>query len=347
MALGGFGLNPFADISQLGNNIGTAFGNQGPSNSQGTVHSAPHLPSNQIPVAQPQSINLNSPGLSQPTANQNTGSGNLSTAGGTAANTAANDQQIQSLQDQLNSTLAAQTGGLKSIDNSYDASVANNTLTHNRAQTGYDTQLNDTQNAEQGALGTVDTNARTLNNSLRRIIGLASGANSSAYQFAAPNAVARQASGQRENTLNTYGLNLRDVNTAKDQEATDFQTLLNNLAADKQAKIQGQNSSTDTELIKNYGSLADAAAAKAAVQGGDQNAARQPYLDQIAGKQAELARFLANPITAPIIKDLNPTTPSLRDYTVDKQAINATNQGGPAAYSPYSYFLNKKDQQVA
>lgn len=267
-------------------------------------------------------------------------------SGSTAPDVSAFDQAIAALRAQLGGHSAAYQGALSSNEANYNADKSNAELAHNRAQAGYDTQQQDTQNSKNAALNRVDTNARTLANSIRSILGMAAGSNSSAYQITAPGAVAREASQQRTGVLGDYGQNERDIQTARDQEKTDFERLLENLStrlrqqnqAAQQSKLQGE--------ISTFGQLADNSGKRSAALGGSASSGAQPYMNEINARQAELNNILANPINAVAVNPVVANTPSLREYITDRAAINAEGQAGEKGqYNPFSYFLKQKQQE--
>lgn len=259
------------------------------------------------------------------------------------------DNQSGNLQRMLQSSNAGLSNGITALEDSYKREQNNANQQRSRALENYNKQgiLNE-QDKMQG-INTVDTNARTLNNSLRRILGMAGGSSSSAYQDAAPNAVARQASGQRDGVLSNYGRNTEALTTAEERAKQDFASLLESLASQRRSKESELRSSVLNQQNELQAKLADIAAQKAQVLGGGKSsilAARQPYQAQIGANQNALDG-LFNQFRNPTynVTPVEAKAVDLSKYSVDKAAINAQNQGGQGAYSPYSYFLNKDKQE--
>jgi len=260
------------------------------------------------------------------------------------------DTQSSNLQRMLQSADTGLNNGLTALSDSYNSEQNKANLQRSRALEDYQAQELQNQKGKESSLNTVDTNARTLNNSLQRILGMASGSGSSAYQFAAPNAVARQASGQRTNVLDNFGSNTAALTTAEDRAKVDFQTLLDNLAAQRNQKESDLRAGVLGNKNSIQSKLADIAAQRAQALGGGTSAiaaAQQPFQNEINANQTALDNLFSQFRTPTYdVKPVAPQQVDLGKYSVDRAAINAQNQGGQAAYSPYSYFLNKqKDQQ--
>lgn len=259
------------------------------------------------------------------------------------------DNQSGNLQRMLQSSNAGLSNGITALEDSYKREQNNANQQRSRALENYGKQSVVNEQDKMQGINTVDTNARTLNNSLRRILGMAGGSSSSAYQDAAPNAVARQASGQRDGVLSNYGRNTEALTTAEERAKQDFDSLLNNLAAQRRQKESELRSSVLNQQNELQAKLADIAAQKAQVLGGGKSsilAARQPYQAQIGANQNALDG-LFNQFRNPTynVTPVEAKAVDLSKYSVDKAAINAQNQGGQGAYSPYSYFLNKDKQE--
>jgi len=245
--------------------------------------------------------------------------------------------QYSSLSDLIPTYLQT---GLNKLNSTEEDARNRAELQNSRAMRDYGYQREDTQNSKNQAIGTVNTNARTLADSLRRMLGMASGANSSAYKITAPNAVARQAAGQRSNVMNRYGRNERDLDSAMGDTKVDFNLILKDIAdrrkqeeEDLRAGIYGQEQSIAS-------ALAEIEAEKARLMGGDSLSAMQPYQDQYNTLLKTIAD-LPNKYAVSPARDLNVAKPQLRDYVVDRQAINASGNMGQSVYSPYAQFLTR------
>ena len=108
------------------------------------------------------------------------------------------------------------------------------------------------------------------------ILGLASGSGSSAFQ-AGQGLAARVAGQQRGNVMSDYSANTQDLLRAKNRTDEDYQNYLNELSADRKAKegdlrfgyAQQRQSLNDT--------LAQIAAERASLTGGNPLNAAAPY----------------------------------------------------------------------
>ncbi len=259
-----------------------------------------------------------------------------------------NDQQAR-LEAQRRSADIAEQNGLTQLQDDYNRQVSSANLQRSRTLEDFGLRREDTTRAKDSAIGRVDTNARTLANSLRQRLGLASGADSSAYQFSAPGAVAREATKNRMGVMENFGTNFRDLGKAEDRANVDFETLLSDLDArrktsesDFRAGLLGQRNSIDQNL-------SEVARQRALLQGGgyDQvKSAMSPYSSAIDGRQAEIDGLFSKYRTAyDTVKPVQVQTPTLKDYMVDKAAINTNNSGQSSVYSPYEQFLKRRTEE--
>lgn len=277
-------------------------------------------------------------------------SGGYSSGGGggsstSAADIAALNQQEDALRALFGDIDTTQNQGLTQLDDKYNGLNSSANDAESRAERDFATKLTDNNQGKQSAYDQVDTNARTLNDSVRRLLGLASGGDSSAYQIAAPNAVARDASGKRQAVNTTFGTNARNITTALDDTKTDYQRQLAQLAAAKKndtSSLLQDIGSQRNNVNQQIGSLEGQKAAAAGGGLGAQMKAASPYTAAIAASKASLAGLFDKYRTPVNVDPLKVAVPTLGDYTVDKSAINAGNQAPGQDYSPYEYFLNKK-----
>lgn len=264
---------------------------------------------------------------------------------GSSADLAYLDTQENNLRDLLRSALDTKRDSLTQLQDSYNKEQSTANQQRSRAMEDFQTKRTDTEMGKSKALDQTDRNANTLAASLRRILGLASGTGSSAYQFAAPTLVARQASENRENVLQDYGQNFRDLGTAEKRAEDDFESLLADLEAQRNQKESGIRSGVLQQQQSIQEQLSNIAAERAKIQGGGYDsimAAQQPFQGQISNMQSQLDNLFERFRTPYSVQPVNVQAPNLRDYTVDRAAINANRQaGGPQANSPYQYFLNR------
>ena len=272
-------------------------------------------------------------------------------SGASAADLAYLADQESLLRGILATTLQRQNEGMTQIGDDYtkESNAAN--LSRSRALENYGLQREDTSRGKETALGKVDTNARTLAQSVRQRIGLASGSGSSAYQLTAPSAVARDASLERSGVQEDFGTNFRNLGLAEKRATEDFDSLLGDLSAQRASKEKGLREGILTQEQGIQGSLADIARQRVAAQGGSYDAVRAasaPYQTQIADRQAQIDGLFSQYRTPYTVKDVNVQTPELKNYTVDRQAIGTGAQAGAvdsAATSPYARFLQKDDEE--
>ena len=258
------------------------------------------------------------------------------------------DIQQGNLQRLLQSTQTGLQNGLTGLEDSFNKETSSANLQRSRALEDFNTKKEDTTRAKQSSLNKVDSSARQGAGNLRRLIGMASGSGSSAFQLAAPQAVSSEASKRRGSVLESFGANFRDLDTAETRAKVDFDNLLADLQAQRRQKESELRAGVLEREQSINQSLAQLAAERARVNGGDYNAirtAQQPYADAVNSRQSELDGLFARFRTPYTVKPVEVQNPNLRDYTVDKAAINANRTEGAAEGSPYSQFLKKKTEQ--
>lgn len=270
-------------------------------------------------------------------------------SGGSGAELAYYDTQERGLRNQLNRSALALNQGLANLGDSYNREVGKANAQRSRALEDFGIQREDTINAKQDALGRVDMNARTLNDSLRRTLAMAGGSNSSAYLYAAPNAVAREASGNRNDVLSDYADNERSLGLAERRAGEDFENLLGELQRDRNTQERDLRSGVFENQQSIDQQLAELSAKRSAARGDGfaaSAAAQQPFIDSINNRQSQIDslfdRYRSPQLQA---RDLKVETPQLRDYMVDKAAINSNAGAQQQQYSPYSNFLRRSEDE--
>lgn len=296
-----------------------------------------------------------------PPAPKNTGgdtsSGSYYGGGGSSASGATTDPQalafydtqIGNLQRQMGRADTALNQGLVNLMNSYNSESSKANTARSRALEDFGMQRDDTGRAKDKAIDKVNTNARVLADSLRRRIGLASGSGSSAYQVAAPKAVARQASGERTDVLGDFAQNYRALDTAEKRAEQDFTELLDDLLRQRQSRELGLRQGIEGQKSAIASQLADLAGRKAQASGGSYAsivAAMQPYLNEISARESTIDS-LFNQFTSPYnVKQVNVQKPELKDYLVDRAAIQSNEQSGTEdPYAPYGNQLKQDEEE--
>lgn len=258
------------------------------------------------------------------------------------------DDQAGRLQRQQASADTTLNNGLTQLNDSYTGEVNTANTNQSRALSDFGVKREDTTRAKDSAINRTNTNARTLADSVRRRLGMASGSGSSAYQLAAPNAVAREASKNRTGVQESYGKNFRDLDTGETRVKQDFASLLDSLGRQRASRESDFRSGILDKKNQIDGSLAEIARQRALLLGGgyDQvKSAMAPYASAIDTRQSELDGLFNRFRTPFEVKPVDVSTPNLRDYTVDRAAINANQTQGVEPYSPYSQFLKKNTEE--
>jgi len=258
------------------------------------------------------------------------------------------DDQIAQLTGQQARIGAGLQTGLTGLEDSYNQNVSTQNEKRSRAIQDFNTQTEDTTRQKDSAIGKVNTNARILSDSLRRRLGMAGGSDSSAYQITAPGAVARNASADRTGVVENYGVNFRNLDVAKKRADTDFSTLLQGLSDQKRNSERGLRQGIMEQQNQVDTSLADASRQRAGLLGGGYNAAKLAsagYESGINNRNTQIDSLFnqyRNPYT---VKPVDVQKVNLRDYLVDKQAIQTNQQAGTQdPYAPYTPVKQQDDQ---
>lgn len=236
------------------------------------------------------------------------------------------DDQEARLRRQQQSAGTALTNGLTQLTDSYNQERDSANKNQSRALQDVAVKREDTTRAKDTALNRVDTNARTLADSLRRRIGMASGSGSSAYQITAPGAVARQASEQRGGVQESYGTNFRNLDTAENRMKVDFEDLLRDLDSQRRTRESDFRAGILDRQNQIDSALAEVARQRALARGGGYDQVRSamaPLSAQIDARQGEIDSLFdrfRNPYT---VRNVDTSIPTLSDYTVDRAKISA------------------------
>ena len=332
---------------------GQSFGNT--STNFGGLTSAPQAPSS----GQVLGAGTSSPSGSNQGATTGGGGGGAGGGGGYSApappsyskeDLAYLDDQQGTLERQLGRTDTTLANALDAILQNYNKELSGANTTRGRNLEDFDTK---TQVSEQGRgreLGKVDTSARMLADSLRQRLGLASGSGSSAYQIAAPRAVQRQASDQRTDVLTDYSANFKALDTDKRRSEEDFNSLLNELNLQRQAKEGGTRGDIEQQRNSIRENLGRVAGQRQQLIGGGYNGVRNamsPYQSQIAQGESLIDGIYNKYAAKYNVKPLSVNNTQLRDYAVDKAAVrdNAATGGGNE-YAPYKPFVKDDEELV-
>lgn len=270
------------------------------------------------------------------------------TSGYSAGDLAYIDDQIARLTAQKARIGSTLNSGLEQLGYNYNQNVSSANQARGRSLEDLNAQEAYTTRAKDTALDRVDTNARTLRDSLQRRLGMASGSDSSAYQLAAPNAIARDASKNRTGVVENFGENFMALDKTKKRANEDYDSQMLDLGAQKRtaesdyrAGIMGKQNEIDT-------SLSEAARQKALLLGGGYNQVRtamQPYASNIDTRNTEINSLFEKYKNPYQLKPVSVDTPTLRDYLVDRTAINANQTQGQSSYSPYAQFLKRQTEE--
>ena len=212
-----------------------------------------------------------------------------------------------------------QQNGMDSINRGYTDSNSQLTDSNNRAMSNLATQRQDSQANYSKQDQQINNNARTGFNSLQALLG----GTGSAGSILAPYAVSNQANQQKSGAADAYAQNLRGLDTADKNAATQFTAHKQTLDNQKNSQLQSLLSSIDQQKIQYQQQIGSLNNSLNMAKGG-QYAAPTAQNDAIAGLRADqqnLIKQYQNPAYTPQTVNANPV--SLQDYKVQ-----AANLGG-------------------
>jgi hypothetical protein len=296
--------------------------------------------------------------LSQSIANKQAGNlsgqyaGDDGTGGSSAQDEANKNLLLAQLQGQeasagqvLGTTDQRLNQGLTQLQDDYNKQASDANSARSQVLSRYATQREDTNTGKEAAINKVGDRARVLRDSVLQRIGQASGSGSSAYQLAAPGAINRDTQIERQDVVDTFGRNLRDLKSAEDDATGQYDRVFRDLNDKRNSATSALQEGVLTQKQQLQASLADIARQRAAVSGGGLgaiNAAGAGYQGQVSATQNAI-NSLFDKYRTPYagITPVNVQAPTLRDYTVDRGQVNvASATNAPASgVSPYAPFL--------
>ena len=287
------------------------------------------------------------------------GSGNLTSnqAGGGGTDYSSQLAQLSAQENLLRQFLdsdanIAQQQGLSQLNNEANRTKSDLNFQRGRAIEDFNTKTNQTTAAKDNALSRVGENARTLRNSVMQQISRGAGTGSSAYQLAAPNAVDRQASLDRTDVLDDFGSNFMALDTAKRRAEEDYTRAGSDIDSQLNSRKGSFLRDIENQRLDADRGLQDIARQRAAYQGKNPAAimaAGATFDAGINNRKAAINGLFDKYNTAYNVTPVQVQNPNLRDYVVDRTAINAGNAAGTPAdsTSPYAQFLkqNQDDEE--
>lgn len=278
----------------------------------------------------------NPPQQTTPTTTTNTGTG---TSDPNAV--AYYDDVIKQLQAQLGAAQNEQPTILGNIENAANQSRNELNQSESTAESGYGTQraTNGQQRAQN--IGSIDANSNGTYQALMSLLGMNGAGVSSAARFGAPQAVAKEASGQRAGANFTYNSN--DAGITSNENATkqqyqnavsDLLTQENNSKANALTTLLGQEAQIQQQIGAaqiNKAQYGGQTYAQAQAGSGNMTQAIQNTENQLQDifKQYATPTFAVNPVTA--------SAPNFAKFAVDPTTIKSTaaNPGTDQSLLPY------------
>ena len=257
------------------------------------------------------------------------------------------DGQLAALNNQYGRLDTTERNSLDAVEQRYNQQLGETNQARGRAIEDFNTKFQVSDQGRQKSLGQVETNARTLADSLRRRIGMASGSGSSAYQVTAPGAVAQQASDQRANVLDDYSQNFLALETDKKRAEEDFEKALTGLSNWKNESTMGVKNDIGLKRNEITEAQGRAAGERAKLMNGGYagiRSAMAPYEQQINERNSFLDGLYDKYASKYQAKPVQVANTQLRDYAVDKAAVaDNTARGNTNETAPYRTYLDEEE----
>lgn len=261
------------------------------------------------------------------------------------------DSQDGSLRQQLASAQQGLNDGLTQLEDTYNQQHGRTTADQATADEGYNTQRTQTTQDKLKAVDSANMGGYTLANSVRRILGLAGGSNSSAFQVAAPKLIADDTTAKRQGVNDTYTRNYGTIDSSQNATDTKFQRALQDLADQRKQKEEGLRSGILQQEQDINNQLGQNALTRTQINGGGYaaaHAALAPTQNAIADNQAKIDALFGQFRTPYSVSDTAPVAANTDSYTVKPTTLNtgagATTNGDNA---PILQSLLKKFQGQA
>jgi hypothetical protein len=259
------------------------------------------------------------------------------------------DDQLNQLQRLLGRTDTGLSQGLQQNEDQYNEQSSRANADKERQYAQYEDQRVDQNRGKLGAFDQLNKNANNGFRSLSQIIGRASGRGSSAFQEMLPDVIGKDVSSRRAQTNDTFGRNLAGIDKAQGQYDISFADVLDDLFKQKRSNESGLRTGIEGQRQDINSKMAQNAADRARVQGGDYaavKAAQNPYQQAIDSSRDSVEGFFNQFRTAYTPKTAVAAAPELSGYTTDRAAVNAGAQGGDPT-NPFSSLLRKRLQGMA
>lgn len=238
------------------------------------------------------------------------------------------------------------SSGNSAIDSSYQNALNQLLLGKNQSQQAYGASKQQASTDYVGAKNTIGANAGASLFGLQRLLGSRGAGGSSAATQVAPQAVARQATLQRNDVGNAFGANNQALDTNWNNYATGYNNSVADVGDQRDRQRQGLQGNVDSNRATLLQTLAQLTAQRDQVAGGNGVGAAQPFLDQANSVLNGLSNYNVAPIN---YQTQAYNAPSLAAYTTNPNAT-PTFQGqspGNDYFSPYLAALLGKKQANA
>lgn len=268
----------------------------------------------------------------------NASSGGSGGGGLSAADRGQYQVQRDALTGLLNSLGIQESTGLRNYQSSYDTAVAQSMANKNSGLKTYNDQEVRNNADRSRNINKVNTNTENNYNSLMRALGLGGAGVSSAAQYLVPDAVARQATGERTEAIGTWGDNAYAIDSGRKKLERDYQNEFNRMTREHQVNQDNFRQQIAQRRLDTQGQLSQIDAALANGDPSALAAARDAVMRQ---QQALDAIIAAARTPGYAVASVDPTAVNLSQWRQDPAAMASGQQAqdptatDTAAYLPY------------
>lgn len=266
------------------------------------------------------------------------------------ADLASYDQSANNIQAAINRLGGQKSVGERNINDAYNSSFNKLMGEFAIGKRNYDTTKTQQSQDFVKTKNQINSSVGTNLTGLRRLLASRGAGASSAYDFVAPEAAARQGTLQRSDAADTFGRNQQALDTNWNDYTTGVEQNKKELEQQKSANLRGLESTINQNRASLLQNLANIRAQRAAAAGGSPTAAAQPYLDEANGLLSA-ADALGLQYANPVVRVNNPTVynaPDLQEYTMGRTAQIGTPQRNALTdtVAPYLNLLMNRRRQT-
>lgn len=265
----------------------------------------------------------------------------------TAADIAALEAAVARNNRLLDSLGVGRDTALRQVDSEYDKNYKRTLDDQAIANRDLNLRTRNNEDDKTAAFNKIDNSASRIYDGVMRMLGIKGAGKSSAADIVAPTLVAKQASSQRGDQMNTFNKNKEAITYAQTDTDRRYRNLLDDLLNWKNTT----RNSTEQSFINNENDIkSNRASAQSQLddaRGGDARKALQDYQASFDRNQATLDALLRASVSPTYnYQAVDTTAPDTSQYSIDPEAIAMGEQAeDPTATDMNAYLPWLRRQQ--